>query len=168
VVSADFYNAAGGRTVLVAEIETGTRYRASAFATETDFGVVLADRVVWLPVDMLGQPFGRLTPTQRDQIAQVRAEAAERSAAAERRTGEEHATAQRLRGELEQLRTDQRDELAQLRRDAAEERASLRAEATQQLRAVLAQLDPRRASAGAGADPVGGDDTAEPAGSPAS
>jgi hypothetical protein len=59
------------------------------------------------------------------------------------------------------LRTEQRDELAQLRRDAAEERASLRAEATQQLRAVLAQLDPRRASAGAGADPGGGDDTAE-------
>jgi mRNA-degrading endonuclease toxin of MazEF toxin-antitoxin module len=68
VVSPDFYNAAGGRTVLVAEIETGTRYRASAFATETDFGVVLADRVVWLPVDLLGQPFGRLTPAQRDQV----------------------------------------------------------------------------------------------------
>lgn len=68
VVSADFYNAAGGRTVLVAEIETGTRYRATAFATETDYGVVLADRVVWLPVDMLGQPFGRLTSAQRDQV----------------------------------------------------------------------------------------------------
>lgn len=68
VVSADFYNAAGGRTILVAEIETGTRYRATAFATETDYGVVLADRVVWLPVDMLGQPFGRLTTGQRDQV----------------------------------------------------------------------------------------------------
>ena len=68
VVSADYYNAARGRTVLVAEIETGTRYRATAFATETDYGVVLADRIVWLPVDMLGQHFGRLTPTQRDQV----------------------------------------------------------------------------------------------------
>jgi len=68
VVSADVYNAAGGRTVLVAEIETGTRYRATAFATETDYGVVLADRVVWLPVDMLGQHFGKLTVAQRDQV----------------------------------------------------------------------------------------------------
>jgi mRNA-degrading endonuclease toxin of MazEF toxin-antitoxin module len=68
VVSADVYNAAGGPTVLIAEIETGTRYRASAYATETDYGVVLADRVVWLPVDMLGEPFGRLTDAQRDQI----------------------------------------------------------------------------------------------------
>jgi len=46
--------------VLIAEIETGTRCRASAYATETDYGVVLADRVVWLPVDMPGEPFGRL------------------------------------------------------------------------------------------------------------
>lgn len=68
VVSADAYNAGGPRTVLVAEIETGTRYRATAFATETDYGVVLADRVAWLPVDMLGQPFGQLTPDQRDQV----------------------------------------------------------------------------------------------------
>ncbi|MFN2495325.1 MAG: hypothetical protein ABR608_05385 [Pseudonocardiaceae bacterium] len=68
VVSADVYNAAGGPTVLVAEIETGTRYRASAYATETDYGVVLADRVVWLPVDMLGEGFGRLTDGQRDRV----------------------------------------------------------------------------------------------------
>ncbi|HTF47943.1 MAG TPA: hypothetical protein VK735_10875 [Pseudonocardia sp.] len=68
VVSADVYNSAGGRTVLVAEIETGTRYRATAFATETDYGIVLADRVVWLPVDMLGQHFGRLAPAQREQV----------------------------------------------------------------------------------------------------
>lgn len=70
VVSADPYNAAGGPTVLVAEIETGTRYRASAYATETDYGVVLADRVVWLPVDMLGEEFGRLTDGQRDRVAE--------------------------------------------------------------------------------------------------
>ena len=68
VVSADVYNAAGGPTVLVAEIETGTRYRATAYATETDYGVVLADRVLWLPVDMLGEQFGRLTDIQRDRV----------------------------------------------------------------------------------------------------
>jgi len=68
VVSADAYNTAGGPTVLVAEIETGTRYRATAFATETDYGVVLADRVVWLPVDMLGERFGRLTEAQRNRV----------------------------------------------------------------------------------------------------
>jgi hypothetical protein len=54
--------------VLVAEIETGTRYRATAYATETDYGVVLADRVVWLPIDMLGEHFGRLTDAQRDRV----------------------------------------------------------------------------------------------------
>lgn len=68
VVSADIYNAAGGPTVLVAEIETGTRYRATAYATETDYGVVLADRVVWMPIDMLGEHFGRLTDAQRDRV----------------------------------------------------------------------------------------------------
>ena len=68
VVSADIYNAAGGPSVLVAEIETGTRYRATAYATETDYGVVLADRVVWLPVDMLGEQFGRLTDAQRSRV----------------------------------------------------------------------------------------------------
>jgi mRNA-degrading endonuclease toxin of MazEF toxin-antitoxin module len=68
VVSADIYNTAGGPTVLVAEIETGTRYRASAYATETDYGVVLADRVIWLPVDMLGEHFGQLTETQRTRV----------------------------------------------------------------------------------------------------
>ncbi|MEQ7125997.1 hypothetical protein ABN034_15900 [Actinopolymorpha sp. B11F2] len=64
VVSADTYNAAAGPTVLVAEIETGTRYRATAYAIETDYGVVLADRVVWLPLEMLGEYFGSLTPAQ--------------------------------------------------------------------------------------------------------
>ena len=68
MVSADEYNTAGGPTVLIAEIETGTRYRASAYATESDYGVVLADRVVWLPVDLLGEQFGRLTDVQRDQV----------------------------------------------------------------------------------------------------
>ena len=68
VVSADIYNTAGGPTVLVAEIETGTRYRATAYATETDYGVVLADRVAWFPVDMLGEQFGRLTDVQRNRV----------------------------------------------------------------------------------------------------
>ena len=69
-MSADVYNAADGPTVLVAEIETGTRYRVSAYATETDYGVVLADRVLWLPVDMLGEDFGRLTVGQRDRVVE--------------------------------------------------------------------------------------------------
>lgn len=64
VVSADVYNSAGGPTVLVAEIKTGTRYRA----TETDYGVVLADRVVRMPLDMLGEYFGRLTDAQRNRV----------------------------------------------------------------------------------------------------
>lgn len=68
VVSADVYNTAGGPTVLVAEIETGTRYRASAFATETDYGVVLADRVIWLPVDMRGEHIDQLTDAQRSRV----------------------------------------------------------------------------------------------------
>ncbi len=68
MVSADIYNAAGGPTVLVAEIETGTRYRATAYATETDYGVVLADRVVWFPVDMLGERFGQLTDAQCNRV----------------------------------------------------------------------------------------------------
>jgi mRNA-degrading endonuclease toxin of MazEF toxin-antitoxin module len=34
----------------------------------TDYGVVLADRVVWLLVDMLGEQFGRLTDAQRDRV----------------------------------------------------------------------------------------------------
>jgi mRNA-degrading endonuclease toxin of MazEF toxin-antitoxin module len=67
-VSADTYNAAAGPTVLVAEIETGTRYRATAYAIETDYGVVLADRVVWLPLEMLGEYFGSLTPVQCAQM----------------------------------------------------------------------------------------------------
>ena len=68
VVSANVYNAAGPRTVLVAEIETGTRYRATAFATETEYGVALADRVMWQPIDLLGEPFGRLAPDQRERL----------------------------------------------------------------------------------------------------
>ncbi len=68
VVSADVYNAAGESTVLIGEIETGTRYRASAYATETDYGVVLADRVVWLPIDMLGEQLGRLTDAQCNRV----------------------------------------------------------------------------------------------------
>lgn len=68
VVSADLYNAASGPTVLVAAIETGTRYRATAYAIETNYGVVLADRVIWLPADLLGEHFGQLTDTQRTRV----------------------------------------------------------------------------------------------------
>ena len=68
MVSSDLYNTAGGPTVLIAEIDTGTRYRATAYATQTDYGVVLADRVVWMPVDLLGEPFGRLTDAHRRRV----------------------------------------------------------------------------------------------------
>ncbi len=68
VVSSGQYNAAGLPTLLVAEIETGTRYRASAYATETDYGVVLADRLAYYPQDMIGERFGCLTAQQCDQV----------------------------------------------------------------------------------------------------
>jgi hypothetical protein len=48
VVSADVYNAGGGPTVLIAEIETGTRYRASGYATETDYACFTGVRVPFL------------------------------------------------------------------------------------------------------------------------
>jgi mRNA-degrading endonuclease toxin of MazEF toxin-antitoxin module len=73
VVTNNAYNDGFSPTRLVAEIETGTRFRPTGFGTETDFGVVLADRLTFYPVDMLGEPFGRLTVLQMhavlDQIA---------------------------------------------------------------------------------------------------
>ncbi|WP_216902857.1 hypothetical protein [Nocardia alni] len=51
-------------TLLVAEIETGTRYRASAYVAETDYGV----RLAYYPQDMIGERFGNLTSQQRDQV----------------------------------------------------------------------------------------------------
>lgn len=55
-------------SVLVAEIETGTRLRATRHAVATDFGVVLADRIVWFPPEMVGEHFGEITDTQRRAV----------------------------------------------------------------------------------------------------
>lgn len=68
IVTSDTYSDAQPPTHLVAEIETGTRYRASTYATQTDFGVVLADRIVYYPIDMLGEQFGRLPIEQLQQV----------------------------------------------------------------------------------------------------
>lgn len=65
VVSADVYNDRPGCiSVLVAEIETGTRLRATQHGILTEFGVVLADRIIWFPVDMVGERFGTITTDQ--------------------------------------------------------------------------------------------------------
>ncbi|WP_280395010.1 type II toxin-antitoxin system PemK/MazF family toxin [Nocardia brasiliensis] len=62
VISSDEYNDAAGPTVVVVELETGTRYRATPFGTavETPFGVALADRLLWLPRSHVGERFDRL------------------------------------------------------------------------------------------------------------
>lgn len=64
VISSDEYNEAAGPTVVVVEIETGTRYRATPFGTavETPFGVALSDRPLWLPRTHVGERFDRLDP----------------------------------------------------------------------------------------------------------
>ncbi|MFI9403559.1 type II toxin-antitoxin system PemK/MazF family toxin [Nocardia sp. NPDC052316] len=64
IISSDEYNEAAGPTVVVAEIETGTRYRATPFGTavETPFGVALADRLQWLPRTHVGERFDQLDP----------------------------------------------------------------------------------------------------------
>ncbi|MBG6136233.1 type II toxin-antitoxin system PemK/MazF family toxin [Longispora fulva] len=66
VASSDLYNEAGGPTVLVAEIEVGTRLRATPLKTaiETPWGVVLCDRLTWLPVEYAGEHFGQLAPDE--------------------------------------------------------------------------------------------------------
>ncbi|MFC9435622.1 hypothetical protein [Nocardia sp. NPDC057030] len=62
VVSCGEYNGTAGPTVVVVEVETGTRYRATAFGTavETPFGVALADPLLWLPRTYRGEHFDRL------------------------------------------------------------------------------------------------------------
>lgn len=71
MVSADIYNTAGGPTVLVAEIETGTCYRASAYATETDYGVVLAAcwPGIWSRPESVRQPEDRRSTGGNDAAA---------------------------------------------------------------------------------------------------
>ncbi|MBH0780278.1 type II toxin-antitoxin system PemK/MazF family toxin [Nocardia bovistercoris] len=70
VVSSDEYNNAEGPTVVVVEIETGTRFRATPFGTavETPFGVALADRLLWLPRVLVGQRFDVLDPDLTRQV----------------------------------------------------------------------------------------------------
>lgn len=69
VISTDEYNSRPGCvSVLTAEIETGTRLRATQHGILTDFGMVLADRIVWFPPDMVGEPFGQITVGQRRAI----------------------------------------------------------------------------------------------------
>lgn len=58
-------------SVLVAEIETGTRLRATRHGVPTDFGVVLADRIVWFPPDMVGELFGEITDEQRRRVVEA-------------------------------------------------------------------------------------------------
>lgn len=65
VISADAYNSRPSCvSVLVAEIETGTRLRATQHGILTDFGVVLADRILWFPPEMVGELFGMITDEQ--------------------------------------------------------------------------------------------------------
>ncbi|MGQ0573269.1 MAG: hypothetical protein ACT4RN_03575 [Pseudonocardia sp.] len=69
VMSADGYNSRPGCvSVLIAEIETGTRLRSTQHGVLTDFGVVLADRIMWFPPTGIGEPFGRVPDEQRRAI----------------------------------------------------------------------------------------------------
>ena len=68
VLSGDMYNDAGTPTVIIAEIALGNRYRDSALALPTEYGLVLLDRLVWIPRSALGDRVGRLT---RDQTARA-------------------------------------------------------------------------------------------------
>jgi hypothetical protein len=69
VLSADDYNDRPDCvSVLVAEIETGTRLRATQHGILTDFGLVLADRVIWFPPAMVGEPFGEIAEEQRGAV----------------------------------------------------------------------------------------------------
>jgi mRNA-degrading endonuclease toxin of MazEF toxin-antitoxin module len=69
IVSSDLYNSRPGCvSVLVAEIETGTRLRATQHGIVTDYGLVLADRITWFPPSMLGERFGAVTDEQRRAV----------------------------------------------------------------------------------------------------
>ena len=65
------YNDAGTPTVIIAEIEVGTRYRDTALALPTDFGRVLLDRLVWVPRSQLGEHIGHLTPDQTSRAVDL-------------------------------------------------------------------------------------------------
>lgn len=69
ILSNDDYNADPNCvSVLIAEIETGSRLRATRHGIETEYGLVLADRIVWEPPSMVGEQFGRITDAQRQAL----------------------------------------------------------------------------------------------------
>lgn len=69
VVSSDLYNTRPGCvSVLVAAIETGTRLRATQHGVLTEYGLVLADRIMWFPPRMVGERFGVITDEQRRAV----------------------------------------------------------------------------------------------------
>lgn len=71
VLSGDMYNDTTTPTVITAEIELGTRYRDTALALSTDFGLVLLDRLVWVPRTELGERIGALTSEQVDRAVDL-------------------------------------------------------------------------------------------------
>ncbi|MGH3811725.1 MAG: hypothetical protein ACRDUV_04605 [Pseudonocardiaceae bacterium] len=72
IVSSDTYNTRPGCvSVLVAEIETGTRLRATQHGILTDYGVVLADRIVWFPLEMVGEQFGQISNEERSAMVEA-------------------------------------------------------------------------------------------------
>ncbi|MGH3897412.1 MAG: hypothetical protein ACRDTA_04000 [Pseudonocardiaceae bacterium] len=72
IVSSDAYNTRPGCvSVLVAEIETGTRLRPTQHGILTDYGVVLADRIVWFPLDMVGERFGQISNGERSAVVEA-------------------------------------------------------------------------------------------------
>jgi hypothetical protein len=57
-------------SVLVAEIETGTRLRPTQHGILTDYGVVLADRILWFPLEMVGEHFGQISNEERTAVVE--------------------------------------------------------------------------------------------------
>ncbi|MGH4015842.1 MAG: type II toxin-antitoxin system PemK/MazF family toxin [Pseudonocardiaceae bacterium] len=72
IVSSDAYNTRPGCvSVLIAEIETGTRLRPTQHGIRTDYGVVLADRIVWFPLEMVGERFGQISNEERSAVVEA-------------------------------------------------------------------------------------------------
>jgi hypothetical protein len=72
ILSNDDYNADPNCvSVLIAEIETGSRLRATRHGIETEYGLVLADRIVWEPPSMVGERFGQITDSERHAVVEA-------------------------------------------------------------------------------------------------
>lgn len=71
IISSNMYNAAGTGLVVCAEIELGTRWRDSPLAVETDYGLVLIDRLVWHPISSLGEFLGNSTSDQLRHVVRL-------------------------------------------------------------------------------------------------